>query len=397
MKKLFRISALLAVMAAAAGCYNDFDTPAPAKVYTDEDFSSMTRLSIEEVKKFFLEDKDIKELGGLENTGSNTGWNDTKYTLIPEDANYYIKGKIQSSDEEGNIYKSLHLVDETGAIEIKLGSNLCVDYPMGHFDRETGTIPTHWVYVKIAGLYIGNYRMMLSLGGGPTDSYNKAGEHKFYANSNIENQSEVKRRVFLGEATELSVGKEILVIKEDNYNDFFGQNGQKYLGRMVWIQGITCRYGAVGSNLYPSWMCTDLRPVESKYWYKWAVNETFKSEGTDKNIHCNYYGSVLFTYGETDPSSTMAAGVYTVRTSGYARFAKSPIVRGGARGDLLAIFGIYSKSWTYSFGAYQCSVNRFEDIMFDKDDFLTAEEVEDKTPVGSDSWITKLTDDDFDE
>ncbi len=392
MKKLFRISALLAVMAAVAGCYNDFDTPAPAKVYTDEDFAGMELKTIAEVKKMCID-----EHGDVANTGENSSWKDTKYTQIPEDANYYIKGKVQSSDEEGNIYKSLHLVDETGAIELKLGSNLSVDYPMGHFDRETGKIPTHWVYVKIAGLYIGNYRMMLSLGGGPTDSYNKAGEHKFYANSNIENQSEVNRRVFLGEATELSLGKEILEITKDNQGSFFGQAGQDYLGRMVLIRDVACRYGAVGSNLYPSWMCTDLRPVESKYWYKWAVNETFKSEGTDKNIHCNYYGSVLFTYGDAVPSSTMAAGVFTVRTSGYSRFAKAPIVKDGARGDLLAIFGIYSKSWTYSFGAYQCSVNRFEDIMFDKDDFLTAEEAEALAPAGSDSWITKLTDDDYDE
>ena len=35
--------------------------------------------------------------------------------------------------------------------------------------------------------------------------------------------------------------------------------------------------------------------------------------------------------------------------------------------------------------------------MFDKDDFLTAEEAEALAPAGSDSWITKLTDDDYDE
>lgn len=52
----------------------------------------------------------------------------------------------------------------------------------------------------------------------------------------------------------------------------------------------------------------------------------------------------------------------------------------------MAIFGIYSKDWTYNYGAYQCTVNYFDDIMFDKDAFLTEEEVETLTPA--DSWVT---------
>ena len=48
--------------------------------------------------------------------------------------------------------------------------------------------------------------MMLSLGEGPTDSYNKVGEHKFYANSNIEDPTEIRKRVFLGEETQLELG-----------------------------------------------------------------------------------------------------------------------------------------------------------------------------------------------
>ncbi len=390
MKKIFQICAALAVMAAVTGCYNDFDTPKPAKVYTDGDFAGMELKTIKEVKQMFLDEH--KSLG---NTGENSSWEDTKYVQIPEDANFYIKGKIQSSDEEGNVYKSLFLVDDSGAIEVKLSTGLYIDYPMGRFDKQTGTIDTHYVYVKIAGLYIGNYRMMLSLGNGPTDSYNKADEHKFYANSNIENPTEIDRRVFLGEPTQLKLGEEILEITESNYNEFFGETNQDKLGRMVIIRGVTCRYGAVGSNFYPAWMNTDIRPVENKYWYTWAVNEDFTTEGTSNRIHCNFYGSVLFTYGAAVPSQTLTAGVYTVRTSGYSRFAKQPVVRDGAKGDILAIFGIYSKSWSYSFGAYQCSVNYFDDIMFEKDAFLTKEEVETLTP--EDSWVTKNSTSDYDE
>ena len=398
----------------------------------------MLKLDIMQVKELFL-----KEHKTLNHTGDNTSWDDTKYTHIgwfsqtqydkdmaalangesiydqdmpgyvpgdwdkPADAvEYYILGKIQSSDEEGNIYKSLHLVDETAAIEVKLGTGLYIDFPMGHFNRETGTIDTHYVYVKISGLYVGNYRMMLSIGKGPTDSYNKVGEHKFYANSNMENPAEIKERVFLGEATQLKLKLDedgdgaILVIDEENYNEFFGQANRDKLGRMVLIKGITCRYGDVGDNLYPSWMCTDLRPVESKYWYKWGANENFFSSTSQRNIHCNFYGSVLFTYGAALPTQMMTAGVFTVRTSGYSRFARQPIVRDGAKGDILAIMGIYSKSWDYKFGAYQCSVNRFEDIMFDKEAFLTEAEVKAQSEGGmtpDDSFVTALSNSDYEE
>lgn len=432
MKQIFRIFAAVAVMAAVAGCYNDFDTPQPVKPSTDKDFEEMLKLDIMQVKELFL-----KEHKSLSDTGENTSWDDTKYTHIgwfsqaqydkdmaalangesiydqdmpgyvpgdwdkPADAvEYYILGKVQSSDEEGNIYKSLHLVDETAAIEVKLGTGLYLDFPMGHYNRETGTIDTHYVYVRISDLYVGNYRMMLSIGKGPTDSYNKVGEHKFYANSNMENPAEIKERVFLGEATQLTLGKEILEINSSNYTEFFGEANQDKLGRMVLIRDITCRYGDVDGNLYPSWMCTDLRPVESKYWYKWGANENFFSSTSQRNIHCNFYGSVLFTYGAALPTQMMTAGVFTVRTSGYSRFARQPIVREGATGDILAIMGIYAKFWSQNFGAYQCSVNRFEDIMFDKEDFLTEAEVKAQSEGGmtpDDSFVTALSNSDYEE
>lgn len=394
MKKFIQFCVALAVALGVAGCYNDFDMPAPRPAATDADFADMERISIADVKQLFL-----NEHGSISDTGSNSSWGDTKYTLIGQSESgkdYYIKGKVQSSDEEGNIYKSLHLVDETGAIEVKLSTGLYIDYPMGTYDKATGTIPTHWVYVKVTGLYVGNYRMMLSIGSAPTDSYNKVGEHKFYANSNIENPTEIAQRVFLGEETELKLGEEILEIDESNYGDYFGEAGQQYLGRLVLIKGVTCHYGEVDSNLYPSWMCTDLRPVESKYWYKWAVNENFYSNTSRKNLHCNFYGSVLFSYVGL-PTQTMTAGVFVVRTSGYSRFAKQPVVRDGGKGDILAILGIYAKYWTQSYGAYQCSISHFDDLMFDESQFLTDAEAEALAPAGSDSWTTNLSANDYEE
>lgn len=139
MKKIFQLCAVLAVMFAVTGCYNDFDAPKPAKVYTDEDFAGMKHISIADVKQMFLDEH--KSLGG---TGSNSSWGDTKYVQIGQSSDgldYYIKGKVQSSDEEGNVYKSLYLVDDSGAIEVKLTTGLYFTYPMGRFDQGHGYDP----------------------------------------------------------------------------------------------------------------------------------------------------------------------------------------------------------------------------------------------------------------
>ena len=354
---------MLAVAVATVGCYDDFDTPAPQKIYLDEDFADLELTTIAEVKQMFID-----EFGTLEHTGDGTSWDDTKYLQIEEDL--YIKGKVQSSDEEGNVYKSIHICDETGAIEVKLGTGNYLNYPVGHFDPETGTMPSTYVYVKLKGLYIGNYRMMLSLGGAPSSSYNKVGEHKFYATSNIENPTTIDEHVFLGEPAELSVEEgDILVITRENAANFYGKNNTHVLGRLVWIQGVTCQYGEVDGNFYPSWMDTNVRPVVSKYWYNWGFNSKRYTASA------NLYGSVLFTYDGL-PTQTGKAGVYVVRSSGYARFAGKPIVKNGEVVDILATMSIYCKYWA-NYATYQLLVSRYEDIMpHGEDPYITAEEAE---------------------
>ena len=54
MKRL-RILLALAVGVLAAGCYNDFDTPAPKKLFTDEDMTvlGLEHVTIKEVKEMF--------------------------------------------------------------------------------------------------------------------------------------------------------------------------------------------------------------------------------------------------------------------------------------------------------------------------------------------------------
>ena len=80
---------LLVVTLCFSSCYNEFEDPAPAKVWTKEDFSESKLISIKDFKNLFY-----KEYGN--------GAKRIKKTLeITED--YVIRGKKISSDHAGNV------------------------------------------------------------------------------------------------------------------------------------------------------------------------------------------------------------------------------------------------------------------------------------------------------
>ena len=406
---LKRLFLLIAVAFTAVGCYEEFGAVAPRQLYDDIAFEDMfpeaERISIAELK-YAYNDK----FGGISNNGVNSGWNNTKYAIVGEDIfeghDVYIKGKVTSDDTEGNVYKSLYIQDETTGIELKLNNNVGVRYKKGT-----------WVYVRLSGLYLGNYRMMLSLGGAPSESWNKAGEHKFYANSNIELQEVVDRYVFPGRKCEegIKVGAfeewqryapevDIITVTPDNYEEVFSpakieMEGKFYgaektdsngvtrkvfeisqrelmFGRLMRFEGLECHYAGVtnqdgvtnpalksGSfdNIYPSWLYTDPRPTVSKAWYHWA----FKEEITGRSL----YGSVLFTY---NPSATVCSenGVYALRSSGYSRFARQNVCKDGEKATITAIYGIYAQKSTYAgnaddYASYQLTISSISDIEFE--------------------------------
>ena len=419
--KLYKLFALVAVAVMAIGCYEDFDSVPKRELYDDksfeEQFPEAEHITIAELKYAF---------GTISNTGVNSGWNNTIYKLIGEDIfvghDVYIKGIVTSDDTEGNVYKSLYIQDETSGIELKLNNNVGVRYKKGS-----------WVYVRLTGLYLGNYRMMLSLGGAPSESWNKAGEHKYYANSNIELQEVIDQYVFPGRKDEdgLKVGTydewvryapnvDIITVTPDNYEEvfspakveldgvFYGKEktdadgitrkvfemSQRELmfGRLIRFEGLECRYAGVpnqdsvtnpamksGSfeNIYPSWLYTDPRPTVSKGWYQWA----FKEEITGRSL----YGSVLFTY---NPTATVcsANGVYALRTSGYSRFARRNVCKDGEKATITAIYGIYAQRSDYAgnaddYASYQLTISSFSDIEFENGEavLLTDEQVKSMT------------------
>ncbi|MBR2014212.1 MAG: hypothetical protein IJ998_02180 [Alistipes sp.] len=409
--KMNKILAMVVACFALVGCYEDFDSVPDRQIFDDTSFEAQfpeaRYITIAECKEIFT-----SAHGSISGTGENSSWNDTKYVQVEDDL--YIKGKVVSDDEQGNVYKSLYIQDETSGIEIKLNNNVGVRFPYGT-----------WVYVRLKDLYIGNYRMMLNIGGAPSESYNKAGEHKFYANSNLEIQSIIDRHVFPGGPAEIKVGTfaewqanpaevDVITVTKDNYKTVLAKENREMLfGRLMRFEGLKCHYAGVADqngvvtptmksgsneNIYPSWIYTDPRPIVNKPWYRWAFRETdYTADGEEYATGRSLYGSVMFTYNDallalddSEASQTEAAnyfcsddGNFIVRTSGYSRFANRNICKDGEEATITAIYCIYSKESTYTggrndFALYQLTLNRYEDMVFTNGEaaLLSDEDVE---------------------
>lgn len=427
--RLTKISIIALVVLLATSCYEKFETPTIAADMTDAQMQEqgMTLITIAEMKSMFFP---------LDNSGSTNSQAETKYKRFVLNksectdyeiannryivGNYYIKGKVISNDEQGNIYKSLHIFDGTAAIELKLTNGLFAEFPCNLDTKESC-----WVYVRLEGLYLGSFRMMLSLGDIPTESLNAYGIYKYYANSNIVSPNKVAQHVFKGENCTLTEGKnatdDIYVV--DNYNESKSIYNADFLGRLIRFNNLTVTYRGVknengvtpypaltsgsNTNIYPSWLCTSgitvdgaVQYVVSKPWYKLAYSIN--------NI--SLYGSVALCYPEAMSSTHCSTpGFYTARTSGYSRFGNNFVPEDGATGSLLAIYAIYSHSYNFNqttkdqSGAFQLTTNRFQDFLPEYYSSLTEEQVaarnawiEANTPEESIALPQTLKDDDMD-
>ena len=412
--KIMKVSKLFITAIAGlltVGCYNDFNLPQDVAdnkpvVYTDNYMQQVLGLeykTIEEIKNMF---------GTISNTGStNDDWSQTMYKRFVTnknectdferqtnryiEGNYYIKGKVISNDEQGNVYRSLHIYDGTAAIELKLTNGMYLEYPCDV--REGGQ--TMWVYVKLTGLYLGNFRMMLSIGDIPTEGYNSVGRRKCYPNSNISSPEKVREHVFKGESDVLTAtylntnlsncnDADILKIDENNYSVL---RNPKLFGRLMMFEGVKVMYqgvtdqdgktpamypsSGVDPTPYPSWQCTS--GTMQGY-----INEAYVAKPWGKLAYSmnntSLYGQMLVGYNE-NASGTNNAGVYVVRTSGYARYANRYVPKNGAKGSLLAIYSIYATRSDYSgsssdYATYQLTPCRFEDMLPEYYSSMTAED-----------------------
>ena len=95
MNKIFKLFMLAAVVLGFSSCYNEFEEPAPAKVWTKADFADSKLISIKDFKQLFYD----KYGNGASSLG--------KTLEVTED--YVISGKVISSDQAGNVYKSVYI------------------------------------------------------------------------------------------------------------------------------------------------------------------------------------------------------------------------------------------------------------------------------------------------
>lgn len=327
-RKLF-IYALTALFTLSlASCYNDFEEPAVAKVWSAQDFNGSHIVSIKFLKDMF----DAKY---------GTGSNSLAQTLVIED-DYVISGKVISSDRAGNVYKSLYIYDESSqsAIELKLTVSNYVDYQLGQT-----------IFVKCKGLALGSYRYMVSLGAPPSVQDIANG----YANSNIEDKVQLDAHIFEGAQGTLTAA-DTLVVNASNYRTLTDAS----LGRLVRFEGLQYNAGSFDGDIYPNFLevtypnNSTTGVYTTKYYSAEGLTPTYAYSYNNNR----YYGSSWFGYAD---ASQNKIGNYIVRVSGYSNFSLQPLPSNGATGSITAIYTKYSaKNGNYI--KYQLLLNSFSDV-----------------------------------
>jgi len=361
----YQLSTLISTVAAGlllVGCYNDFDAPSPEPSMTDERMQAdgLAYISIGDLKQKFYSAK-----------GDNPGQPASLTIGEP----LYTRGKVISSDRDGNIYKSLYIYDSESesAIELKLASGNYLFHPVGQI-----------VFVKLQELVVGNYRGMLSIG---TRSFNTD-----YSNDNIETEILRREHIFAGEQQPMLVS-DTLVITKENYSSVLADNdgvyGRAALGRLVRFEGLESHYGTAQwgyQNTFPNYFANSTSyDVNSPgwsdipEWATWAAKRLLPGSVTETY----FYGSAWFTYANPNDGvkGKYTPGNYVIRTSGYSSFRDGRIPADGATVDITAIYTIYTSSSATPATAkgncaYQLVLNSGKDVVVKNDESETPDEPE---------------------
>ena len=278
-------------------------TEAGARFYTDEDFAGSRLVTVRELKAMY------------------------NSSPVNIDENIYIKAQVISSDQSGNLYRTMYIQDATGAIELKMGTrNLYNDYKLGQ-----------WIYVKCQDLTLGDYNGMVGIGYRSHDPK--------YETAYIENQYIIDTHIFRGETDDPVAPLELT--SDSQVKD------KANFGRYVTLKGLTYQnlifvilyYDPDGDHQDYQGNCLFLDEEGGAEGYgnygidTWAVSENaFQSllddpefdfngylpaNGIDKSRFTAPYSYTISQYFKT--SQEMGGMDLQIRTSGYARFADTQI------------------------------------------------------------------------
>lgn len=275
----------------------EYPDPDKQYLYTDSDFNNYITIS------------DLKDM-----------YKDNGNKPFVVQKSCVIKGQVTTSDQVGNLYKSLYVQDETAGIEVKIGKNgLYNEYKLGQ-----------WIYVDCTGLTVGDYNGMINIGySDPSGEYETAYlEHSYIIDAHVFKGAygDPVEPVVVTEADlhkKANLGR-LVTIKDLKYDDhifilaYVDPNGNRkdYTNNGIFID-------EEGPDNYGvnTWACSEAKWKE----YLDAGNfDSVEAAGTTVGTirkstgigSMAYSVSQYFKMGKTDVQ---------VRTSGYARFADTEI------------------------------------------------------------------------
>ena len=192
-----------------------------------------------------------------------------------------IEGVVSCDDRSGNYYQQIAIQDATGGVLLRLaGNNLYNNYPVGRK-----------VFVKLKGLYLGQYSGTLQFGGGIDSTYINPGGVTLLA-PNLQDQHLVKGAL-----------NQPLVPQVVTISQLSTSLQDKYVSTLIKLQGFEFASGELGKNY------------------------------ADDNQSGN-----RIIQGCTSPSTNKI----TLRTSNYCNFATLPVAQGN--GDIIAIYSFFGST-----------------------------------------------------
>ena len=305
MKNLYII--LLSAAVLFAGCEEfqpvftvKYPDPQEQKIYTDDDFGKI--MTIAEVKDMYAA-------------------NGSKPYKVRK--NCVIKGQVTTSDQVGNLYKSLYIQDETAGIEIKIGKNgLYNEYKLGQ-----------WLYVDCTDLTVGDYNGMINIGyEDPTGQYETAYlEHAYIIDAHVFKGAYDKpvEPVTIQEADlhkKENLGRYVTIegLKYDNHIfilAYVDPNGDRkdYSNNGIFIdEDGPDNYGVT------TWACSEQKWKDYLYGGNFdAVEAPGGTVGDYRNEDGTYdIGTMAYSVSQY---FKMGGTSVQVRSSGYARFSDTEI------------------------------------------------------------------------